>query len=80
MDAALAELLKQGLLGVILVLVILGFVAVSKLLLAEKDKRIDDAAKTRDNIAEPLRQMNESLARMEAKIIVSKKVEQNETQ
>lgn len=80
MDAALAELLKQGLLGVILVLMIFGFIAVSKLLLAEKDKRIDDAAKTRDNIAQPLKEMNESLARMEAKIIVSKKVEQNETQ
>jgi hypothetical protein len=80
MDAALTELLKQGLLGIILVLVILGFIAVSKLLLAEKDKRIDDAAKTRDSIAEPLREMNESLARMESKIIVSKKVEQNETQ
>jgi hypothetical protein len=80
MDAALTELLKQGLLGVLLVIFIVGFIAVSKLLLAEKDKRIDDATKTRDSIAEPMRQMNESLARMEGKIIVSKKVEQNETQ
>jgi hypothetical protein len=80
MDAALAELLKQGLLGVLLVIFIVGFIAVSKLLLAEKDKRIDDAVKTRDNLAEPMRQLNESVARMEAKIIVAKKVEQNDSQ
>lgn len=78
MDGAFTELFKQGLLGVLVVILIVGFIAVSKLLLAEKDKRITDAEKTRDGIAEPLRQMKESLERMEGKIVISKKAEENE--
>lgn len=78
MDAALAELLKQGILGILLVIFIIGFIAVSRLLLAEKDKRISDAEKTRDGIVEPMRQVKEAIERMEGKIVISKKAENNE--
>lgn len=74
----------QALLGdtpierIIIGVLIIGFVAVSRMLLAEKDKRITDAEKTRDSIADPMRQVKEAIERMEGKIVISKKAEQNE--
>lgn len=63
---------------IIIGILIIGFIAVSRLLLAEKDKRITDAEKTRDSIADPMRQVKEAIERMEGKIVISKKAEQNE--
>lgn len=63
---------------IIIALLVVGFIAVSKLLLSEKDKRISDAIVTRESIAEPMRQVKESLERMEGKIVISKKAEGND--
>lgn len=74
----------QALLGdtpierIIIGVLIIGFIAVSRLLLQEKDKRITDAEKTRDSIADPMRQVREAIERMEGKIVISKKAEENE--
>lgn len=57
---------------------IIGIVAVSKLLLQEKDKRVNDAVKVRDDIAQPIKEIKESIERMEGKIVISKKAERNE--
>lgn len=79
MDAAFQALIGDDpAKGAIIVILIIGFVAASRLVLTEKDKRIDDAIKVRDDVAEPLRQINESIARMEGKIVISKKAEDNE--
>lgn len=64
--------------GAIIVILVIGFVSVSRLLLAEKDKRVADAVKVRDDIAEPVKEIRESIQRMEGKIVISKKAEQNE--
>lgn len=73
MDPLLNNLSAQG--GVLgtLVAILLGlcFLLV-KLLLAEKDKRIEDANGYRDNIAEPLRRVADSQERIEGKILVAK--------
>lgn len=80
MDEAFKALIGQNpVLGALVVILIIGFVACARLLLAEKDKRISDAEKTRDNIGEPLRQIKESIERMEGKIVISKRAERNET-
>jgi len=80
MEEAFKALLSSNpVLGALIIILIIGFVAVAKLLLAEKDKRIADAEKTRDTVAEPLRQIKESIERMEGKIVISKRAEQNET-
>lgn len=59
-------------------ILIIGFVAVSRLLLAEKDKRTADAVLVRDSIAVPIKNIEESIQRMEGKIVISKKAENNE--
>lgn len=66
--------IERILIGILLV----GFIAVSRLLLTEKDKRILEAEKIREGIAEPLRQMKESIERMEGKIVISKKAEKSD--
>ena len=79
MDAFLEALLGDTPIERIIIgLLMLGFIAVSRLLLAEKDKRITDAGKTFDNIATPMKQIQESISRMEGKIVISKRAEQNE--
>ena len=79
MEGAFKSLIDASpVLGALVVILVIGFVAVSKMLLAEKDKRISDAEKTRDTIGEPLRQIKESIERMEGKIVISKRAENNE--
>lgn len=63
---------------VIIAILVVGFVAVSRLLLGEKDKRVTDAVKVRDDIAQPIKEIKESIERMEGKIVISKKAERNE--
>lgn len=69
---AFSTLIDSGVLGAVTVIAIIGFGLAVVLLLKEKDKRIEDASKTRDNVGQPLRAMQESLERIETKIIVSK--------
>ena len=79
MDAFLNALLGDTPIERIIIgVLIFGFIAVSRLLLTEKDKRISDAEKTRDSIADPMRQVKEAIERMEGKIVISKKAENNE--
>lgn len=43
-----------------------------RMLLAEKDKRIEDAVKNRDELAAPMKSIGESLERVEKKIRIAK--------
>lgn len=43
-----------------------------KMLLSEKDKRIADAEKNRDDLVTPIKTMGESINRMEQKIRIAK--------
>jgi hypothetical protein len=43
-----------------------------KMLLAEKDKRIEDATKNRDDLVTPIKNQGEALSRIEQKIRVAK--------
>lgn len=63
---------KEGVLGLLLAasLVVVGILF--KLLLYEKDKRIEDALKTKDNMMEPLEYIKDSLTLIKDKILVSK--------
>lgn len=73
MDILFQSLVSQGgLLGSLLVIALLALVYVFKLLLGEKDKRIQDATQVRDTIARPMAEIRESLEFIERKIKVSK--------
>lgn len=69
---ALNSLIDNGVLGAITALSIIGLGLAVWLLLKEKDKRVEDAKKVNENIGTPLQRIQESLERMETKIIVSK--------
>lgn len=44
-----------------------------KMLLTEKDKRIEDAKKTQDDIVLPIKNMGDTLERIEQKTLVAKR-------
>lgn len=46
-----------------------------KIILAEKDKRIDDALKVRDEIIQPINFINDSLKLIDSKITLSKEAQ-----
>lgn len=68
----LPSLAKEGVLGLLLAgaLVIIGILF--KLLLYEKDKRIEDALKSKNDIIEPIGYIKDSLSIIKDKILVSK--------
>lgn len=73
MDVLVSELSNQGgPLAIMLAITLTALFTVVKLLLAEKDKRIEDATKVTSNIALPMQSIKESIERVERKILVSK--------
>ena len=68
----LPSLAKEGVLGLLLAgaLAIIGILF--KLLLYEKDKRIEDALKSKNDIIEPIGYIKDSLSIIKDKILVSK--------
>lgn len=73
MELLLNEISQQGgLLGTLLVISLLANFYLLKLLLAEKDKRIEEAGKTRDNLIEPIGFIKDSLSLIKDKILISK--------
>lgn len=69
---ALNQIASNGILGAIAALAIIGLVLAIIMLLKEKDKRVEEAKKVNEGLATPLQRIQESLERMETKIIVSK--------
>jgi hypothetical protein len=65
MDALIQSLSAQGgILGTLLAISIILVGILGRLLLAEKDKRIQDAVKNRDEIVEPLKSLSGSVRDM----------------
>lgn len=80
MDAMLESLSTEyGLLGLLLAgsIVLVGILF--RLLIAEKDKRIEDARKVNEEIATPLMYIKDSLALIDQKVRISKKAEHDDT-
>lgn len=71
-----SELAKQGLLGVMLALSLTVNYKLGKMLLDEKDKRIGGAEKVRDDIAEPLKNLQKTTELIYDKIVISKEAQQ----
>lgn len=70
------ELSNQGgILGTLLAISLLAIVWLTKMLLAEKDKRIEEAIKTRDTVIEPISYIKDSLSIIKDKILVSKEAQ-----
>lgn len=68
----LNKLAGDGVLGLLLAISVLGNIALGKLLLAEKDKRIVGAEKTRDDLIAPIGLIKDSLEIIREKIQISK--------
>lgn len=74
---AQVETLTQGLTGdgptwtLIAILISVIWILI-KMLLAEKDKRIEDATKIREDIVGPIKNIGEATSRIESKIRVAK--------
>lgn len=71
----LTKLAENGVLSVILALSLWGNYYLAKILLAEKDKRIEGAEKVRDDIATPLSNLQKSTDLIYEKIVVSKEAQ-----
>lgn len=71
------ETLTQGLAGngpawtLVAILLVLCWTLI-KMLLAEKDKRVADAEKNRDNLVMPIQRLSEAVERMEQKVRIAK--------
>lgn len=77
MDEALKTISTQGgVLGSLLVITLLALAWAVKMLLAEKDKRIAAAEKVRDDIAEPLKNIQKTQDLIYSKIAISKEAQQ----
>jgi peptidoglycan hydrolase CwlO-like protein len=68
----LGSLAERGVLGVLLAIAFTAVFFLFKMLLAEKDKRIEDATKVRDDLAEPIKSIKENIEKIQEKIIISK--------
>lgn len=68
----LTEVAKQGLLGVLLVISLVVNFYLGRMVLREKDKRIQEAEKVRDDIAQPMSYIKDSLDLIERKVRISK--------
>ena len=80
MDAMLESLSTEyGLLGLLLAGSIILVGILFRLLIAEKDKRIEDARKVNEEIATPLMFIKDSLALIDQKVRISKKAEHDDT-
>lgn len=78
-DNLLGQLGNQGgILGIMLALTITALFTVVKLLLTEKDKRIEDAKQVQDSIASPLIHIKDSLDLIQQKVRISKKAERDD--
>lgn len=76
MDDALKTITTQGgVLGALLVITLLALAWAIKMLLAEKEKRIVAAEKTRDDIAEPLKNIQKTQDLIYDKIVISKEAQ-----
>ena len=79
MDVLLNDLSKQdGVVGIILALTLIALFTVVRMLLIEKDKRIEDAKQVRDTIASPLEHIKDSLDLIQQKVTISKRAERND--
>lgn len=63
---------QGGLLGTLLAISLITIFWLLKMLLAEKDKRIEEAIKTRDNLVEPIGFIKDSLSIIKDKVQISK--------
>lgn len=63
---------KEGILGLLLAAALVVIGILFKLLLYEKDKRIEDALKTKQDVIEPLGNIKDSLTLIKEKILISK--------
>lgn len=68
----LGELAKQGLLALLLAISLSMNFMLGRLLLYEKDKRIEDAIKNRDDIVTPINNLTHSIEIQTRKIEISK--------
>ena len=75
MDELLTELPKFGLLGVLLAISLSLNWFLIKLILSEKDKRIEAAEKVRDELITPIGFIQESLKLIDSKITLSKEAQ-----
>lgn len=71
-----SEIAKQGLLGIMLAISLTVNYRLGKMLLDEKDKRIGGAEKVRDDIAEPLKNLQKTTELIYDKIVISKEAQQ----
>lgn len=78
MEGLIADLGKQGILGLILAITLVALFTAVKLLLSEKDKRIEDAQQVRDSIAAPLKSIKDSIDLLQQKVTISKKAERDD--
>lgn len=69
------SLAGQGILGLLLAISLTIIGILGKMLLYEKDKRIDDALKVRDEIITPLNHIKDSLSLIDSKITISKEAQ-----
>lgn len=72
----LGELAKNGVLGVLLAISLSLNFMLGRLLLYEKDKRIEDAVKNRDDLATPIKNLQQAVELQTSKIQISKGINQ----
>lgn len=72
MEALLSSLGESGPAWTLVAILIVLAWTLIKMLLAEKDKRIDDANKYRDSLAQPVADIGATLRRIEDKTIAAK--------
>lgn len=76
MDALFSSLSRQGgPFATLSVILLIFLVQTIRLLLAEKDKRIEEAIKTRDNLIEPIGFIKDSLSIIKDKVTISKEAQ-----
>jgi len=68
-DAAIAKILDSGTLGAALILVSVVAIRLGVLLLAEKDKRIEDVYKSQSRVVESLDTVHDTLQEIVRKIV-----------
>lgn len=64
----LSQLAESGILGILLVVSFVAIYRLFKIILLEKDKRIEDAQKTRESISAPLEAMQKSVDLLSSRI------------
>jgi hypothetical protein len=71
-ESGLSSLMKEGVLGIMLAIALVLVFILGKLLLTEKDKRIEDAGKYQTDLVKPIADMGKTLERIEEKTLVAK--------